>query len=136
VQVVLATVARKVLDTPCYSVVLPTVEGQIEVLEGHVGLLTLLATGVMRVKKTAEAIGEKLVIQSGFAQVMNNQLYVITEVAEQPADINGETAKAATLQLRQELERGNLTSEQAQQKHQQLKLNQARLDCLSSSSAS
>jgi F-type H+-transporting ATPase subunit epsilon len=68
------------------SVVLPTVEGEIGILPGHIPLLTQVRHGALRVTKdgtvTALAVGD------GFAQISGNQVSVLAEsaIAEEKID--------------------------------------------------
>jgi F-type H+-transporting ATPase subunit epsilon len=68
------------------SVVLPTVEGEIGILPGHLPLLTQVRHGALRVTKggtvTALAVGD------GFAQIAGDQVSVLAEsaIAEEKID--------------------------------------------------
>lgn len=126
-HLILATPTRKVIDTDCYSVVLPTETGAIEVLNGHAALLTQLAVGVLRVKQSAEENGTPFVVRSGFAQVAGSTVNVLAEVAETPELINAEAARQEVTKLESELHREKLTPEQISEHYQNIRLNRARL---------
>ncbi len=94
--------AKVYLDT-IDSVVIPTVEGEIGVLPGHIPLLTQIEHGELRVTKGA--ITQLLVVSGGFAQIDGDRVRVLAENAinEEKIDENAvETAlKRAEEQLRE-----------------------------------
>ena len=71
------------------TVVIPTIEGEIGILPGHIPLLTQVADGELRVTKGRETKG--LVIGGGFAQVDADQVKILAEFAIHEAQID-ETA--------------------------------------------
>lgn len=61
------------------SVSLPTTSGEIEVLPGHVPLITMLEAGAVVVGKAGEA--ENIAIDKGYARILGDVVSVLTEAA-------------------------------------------------------
>ena len=61
------------------SVVIPTVEGEIGVLPGHIPLLTQIEHGELRVTKGA--VSSLLAVSGGFAQIDGDHVSVLAERA-------------------------------------------------------
>ena len=66
------------------SVVLPASNGEIEILSGHVPLITILEAGAVGVKYSGKE--ENIAIDKGYARIMGDVVSVLTE-----ASINVET---------------------------------------------
>lgn len=75
----IVTPEKKVYDEEIDSVVLPTVDGEIGILPGHIPLITLLAPGELIVSREDQT--EHLAIDKGLAQILNNKVAVLTEGA-------------------------------------------------------
>ena len=99
----IVTPEAKVYSDTIDSVVIPTVEGEIGVLPGHIPLLTQVEDGELRVTKGATT--QLLVVSGGFAQIDGDRVRVLAENAinEEKIDENAvETAlKRAEEQLRE-----------------------------------
>jgi F-type H+-transporting ATPase subunit epsilon len=87
------TPTRVAVDAMCDEVTLPGVVGALGILPGHTPLLTQLRIGELSYH---QGIRERyLAIQWGFAEIANDQVTVLAEVAELPEEIDVEAAKAA-----------------------------------------
>ena len=75
------------------SVVIPTVEGEIGVLPGHIPLLTQVEHGELRVTKGATT--ELLVVSGGFAQIDGDRVRVLAENAINEEKIDEHAVEAA-----------------------------------------
>lgn len=75
----IVTPEAKVYADTVDNVVIPTVEGEIGVLPGHLPLLSQVADGELRVAKGAET--ETLVIGDGFVQVQGDKISILAEHA-------------------------------------------------------
>jgi F-type H+-transporting ATPase subunit epsilon len=75
------------------TVVIPTVEGEIGILPGHIPLLTQVADGQLRVTKDGETKG--LIVGGGFAQIDGDRVKVLTEFAIHEAQIDENTVAKA-----------------------------------------
>ena len=75
------------------TVVIPTLEGEIGILPGHIPLLTQVADGELRVTKGNVTKG--LVVGSGFAQIDGDHVRILAEFAINEAQIDENAAKKA-----------------------------------------
>lgn len=86
---------RKLLEEAAVAeIVLPTSEGQIELLPGHAALVGTLDTG-MFVYKSPEGSTTRGVITTGFFEVANDRVTVMAETLELEGEIDVERAKRA-----------------------------------------
>jgi F-type H+-transporting ATPase subunit epsilon len=75
------------------SVVIPTVEGEVGILPGHIPLLTQVEDGELQVTKNGKT--ELLVVGGGFAQVEGNRVRVLAEHAVTESAIDEKAVQAA-----------------------------------------
>jgi F-type H+-transporting ATPase subunit epsilon len=75
------------------SVVIPTVEGEIGVLPGHIPLLTQIADGELRVTKGTTI--SYLAIGGGFAEIDGDKVSVLAERAISEEQIDEKAVEAA-----------------------------------------
>ena len=83
------------------SVVIPTVEGEIGVLPGHIPLLTQVEDGELRVTKGATT--QLLVVSGGFAQIDGDRVRVLAENAINEEKIDEQAVEAALKRAEQQL---------------------------------
>lgn len=99
----IVTPEAKVYSDTIDSVVIPTVEGEIGILPGHIPLLTQVEHGELRVSKGTTT--QWLAIGGGFAQIDGDKVRVLAEhaITEEKIDENAvETAmKRAEQQLKE-----------------------------------
>jgi F-type H+-transporting ATPase subunit epsilon len=67
------------------SVVAPAYDGEVGILTGHAPMITALGRGTLRVHGTGGGAGsvQQFDVDGGFLQVVDNQVRVVTEHAEQ-----------------------------------------------------
>jgi F-type H+-transporting ATPase subunit epsilon len=98
----IVTPAAKVYSDTIDSVVVPTVEGEIGVLPGHIPLLTQVAHGELRVTKGGTtqflAVGG-----GGFAQIDGDRVRVLAENAITEEKIDEHAVEAALKRAEEEL---------------------------------
>ena len=68
------------------SVVLPAKNGEIEILAGHVPLITILEAGAVGVKTSGKE--ENIAIDNGYARIMGDVVSVLTESAINVESLN------------------------------------------------
>ena len=73
--------------------VIPTLEGEIGILPGHIPLLTQVADGELRVTKGSETKG--LVVGTGFAEIDGDHVKVLAEFAISETQIDENAAEKA-----------------------------------------
>ncbi|HEU5081429.1 MAG TPA: ATP synthase F1 subunit epsilon [Opitutaceae bacterium] len=75
----IVTPEARVYSDTIDTVVIPTVEGEIGILPGHIPLLTQVESGELRVTKSGAT--QHLAIGKGFAQVLGDTISVLAESA-------------------------------------------------------
>ncbi len=98
------------------SVVIPTVEGEIGILPGHIALLTQVADGELRVTKGNETVF--LAVGGGFAEIGDDTVRVLAERAITEEKID-EGAVEAALKRAEEQLRAAANSDPAEFEHLQ-----------------
>ncbi len=76
------TPEAQVVDTTATSVVIPAHDGLIGILFNRAPLLCQLGEGTLRIDGS-DGIQRRFNVQGGFAQVLNNEVTVLTEKAAQ-----------------------------------------------------
>ena len=84
------------------TVVIPTVDGEIGILPGHIPLLTQVADGELRVTKGQATEG--LVVSGGFAQIDGDRVKILAEFAIEEAQIDVMAAERAMQRAQEALE--------------------------------
>jgi F-type H+-transporting ATPase subunit epsilon len=97
----IVTPEAKVYSDTIDSVVIPTVEGEIGVLPGHIPLLTQVEDGELRVTKGATT--QFLVVSGGFAQIDGDRVRVLAENAINEEKIDEQAVEAALKRAEQQL---------------------------------
>lgn len=88
------TPERQVLETDAVSVVLPAHDGLVGVLDKRAPLLCELGTGVLRVE-TEAGKSQQVFVDGGFAQVLKNEVTILTERAALAENITADQARKA-----------------------------------------
>lgn len=88
------TPERQVLSTAASAIVFPAHDGLVGILKDRAPLLCELGTGVLRVEGT-ESGDKEVFIDAGFAQVLKNEVTILTERAQLAEDINRSDAEKA-----------------------------------------
>ncbi|MBF0289850.1 MAG: F0F1 ATP synthase subunit epsilon [SAR324 cluster bacterium] len=104
------------------SVTLPGTEGELGILPEHIPLLTSLASGVLSYQSGNER--KALAIHGGYAQVENNRVTVLAELAERAEDIDVSRAQDAEKRALKTLS-GKFGSDETEQ--QRLEKHEAKL---------
>ncbi len=97
----IVTPEAKVYSDTVDSVVVPTVEGEIGVLPGHIPLLTQVEHGELRVTKGATT--SWLAVGGGFAQIDGDRVRVLAEHAITEEKIDEHAVEAALKRAEDEL---------------------------------
>lgn len=99
----IVTPEARVYSDVIETVVIPTVQGEIGILPGHIPLLTQVEAGELRVSKNGRT--EYLAIGNGFAQIDGDKVSVLAESAIDEAKID-EDAVAKAQQRAEEALKG------------------------------
>ena len=100
-QLEIVTPEAKVYDESVDSVTLPTVEGEVGILPGHIPLLASLQPG--EIQLTSGGTTENLAIDKGFAQILGDKVSVLTEGAINVEQIDLSSIKDARVRAEQAL---------------------------------
>ena len=84
------------------SVVIPTVEGEVGILPGHIPLLTQVEHGELRVTKGPDT--QLLAISGGFAEIEGDRVHVLAEHAITEEKIDEKAVEEALKRAERELE--------------------------------
>jgi F-type H+-transporting ATPase subunit epsilon len=92
-QCTVVTPEEQTFDAQATQVILPTHDGLIGILQNRAPILVKLGTGTLRIDLPG---GKSLsyLIDSGIAQMKDNKLTVLTELALAPDQIDPEAARA------------------------------------------
>ena len=89
---------KKLLEEKAVSIGLPGKKGAFAVLRGHTNLVAELEAGIVHVvtsqSSESGAREEIYVVDSGFAEIKNNEVIVLVEGAIDPSKLNLEEEKA------------------------------------------
>jgi F-type H+-transporting ATPase subunit epsilon len=89
----IVTPAARVYSDTIDTVVIPTLDGEIGILPGHIPLLTQVNDGELRVTKDGKT--EALVVGAGFAQILGDKVSVLAESAIEEAQIDENAVEEA-----------------------------------------
>jgi F-type H+-transporting ATPase subunit epsilon len=101
IQLEVATPTRLLVSEEVDEVVVPGSEGYFGVWPGHAAFLTTLGVGELTYRQGRE--GRHLAVSGGFAEVRNDKVIVLADVAERPEDIDRERAERARQRAEQRL---------------------------------
>lgn len=100
----LVALSGQKFDDDVYEVILPTLEGEIGVLQNHMPLVSVATSGAIAVRRDArdsDANREFFAISGGLIEVSDNTLRVLVDEADHADDINEAEAEAAVERARQ-----------------------------------
>jgi F-type H+-transporting ATPase subunit epsilon len=97
----IVTPEKKVLSEKVADVYLPAADGEIGVLDLHASLVTALAPGELRYKKDGKE--HDLAIGSGFAEVSDDKITILTDMALGEEEIDEEATQAAIERAEEQL---------------------------------
>ena len=123
-KLIVVTPERQLVDAPADEVQLPGELGYLGILPGHATLVTLLKTGILSYRDGSSA--HALALASGFAEVSNDTVSVLADLAEGPADIDAAQAERDRAQAEEALKSAN--AETMVPIRSRLELAQARLE--------
>ena len=89
----IVTPEARVYSDTIDTVVIPTVEGEVGILPGHIALLTQIENGELRVTKNGQT--HWLAVSGGFAEVEGDRVHVLAEHAITEEKIDEHAVEAA-----------------------------------------
>jgi F-type H+-transporting ATPase subunit epsilon len=97
----IVTPEKKVFSDAVDNVYLPGADGEIGVLPMHAGLVTALKPGELRYLRNGQVV--TLAIGSGFAEITQEKVVVLTDMALGEAEIDERSAEEAILRAQEKL---------------------------------
>jgi F-type H+-transporting ATPase subunit epsilon len=92
------------------SVVIPGAEGELGILPQHVGLMTQLLPGELRILKGGQE--QRLAVGEGFVEVTGEKVSVLTDMAVPENDIDEAAAEAAVRRAEEAMQDQRLSGEE------------------------
>ncbi len=123
----IVTPERKVIDAEVDSVTVPTLTGEAGIMPQHAPLISALKPGIVTVTTKGQA--ERLAVGTGFVEVSNNQVSLLTDVAETAEEIDAEKARVDKAEIEKELAAASqLPAEETEELRERAALASARID--------
>jgi F-type H+-transporting ATPase subunit epsilon len=94
----LITLSGTKFDDDVYEVLVPTMDGQIGVLPGHMPLISVAKRGVISVRRNERDLDiamEHFAVSGGVVEVLDNGLRILVDEADHAEEINQAEAQAA-----------------------------------------
>jgi F-type H+-transporting ATPase subunit epsilon len=98
----IVTPEKKIFSDAVDNVYLPGADGEMGILPQHAGLVTALKPGELRYLHNGKV--EKMAIGSGFAEVTQTKVIVLTDMALGEAEIDEVTAEEAIKRAQEKLQ--------------------------------
>jgi F-type H+-transporting ATPase subunit epsilon len=114
----IVTPEARVYSDTIDTVVIPTVDGEIGILPGHIPLLTQIEHGELRVTKNGQV--QWLAVSGGFAEVEGDRVHVLAEHAITEEKIDENAVEAALKRAEEELKAASHMDPQAYEHLQSL----------------
>ena len=86
IELEIVTPEEKIFDSQVDSVILPGIEGEMDVLANHTPLVTTLNPGELRYRKDGEQVS--MAVGEGILEITANRVAVLTDLAIDEADID------------------------------------------------
>jgi F-type H+-transporting ATPase subunit epsilon len=106
----IVTPEKKIYSDDVESVVVPGSEGELGILTDHVALMTMLQPGELRVLKDGKEL--RMAVGSGFVEVSDNKVAVLTDMAVAESDIDDTAAEEAIARAEAALRDNKLNDEE------------------------
>jgi F-type H+-transporting ATPase subunit epsilon len=88
---------------PAESLLIPTIRGQINVLENHTHIVSKLSTGVLTIFGGPDYADRNFVISDGVCKILEGKVVILANTAEESSDINVERAKLSLQNAQEKL---------------------------------
>ncbi len=85
-------------DEDVYEIIMPTMDGEIGVMPGHMPLVSVASTGIVRIRRKSgdrDDSREIFAISGGVIQVENNVLKLLVDEADHADEINEQEVQKA-----------------------------------------
>lgn len=92
-QLQIVTPERTAIDIKVEELILPGVDGELDILPQHAALITALAPGELF--WTSDGVKDSLVIGGGFADILADHITIVTDVALKASEIDENSIQEA-----------------------------------------
>jgi len=113
-------------NMPAESLLVPTVRGQINILENHTHIVSKLSTGVLSVFGGADYADRNFSISTGVCKILDNKITILANTSEESVEVDGERAKLALKRAEEKLANSEGLSDEEIEKYQR-KVERAKL---------
>ena len=103
------TPKKSVFEGIAEEIIIPGLDGEIGVLEGHAALITILNTGLCRIK--AEGIWTPVILNGGLAEVVGDRVTLLVPEVEELYDVTIEEVASDLEKAISNLEKGKIEDE-------------------------
>lgn len=93
IELKIVTPEKVLYEGSVEGVSIPTIEGEITVLPGHIPVISAIKAGELRIKK--EGNEEYFSITRGVAEISGNSIVILTEAAERAEEVDEKRAEEA-----------------------------------------
>jgi len=121
----IVTPEKKVLSEAVDAVTIPTASGEVGILQNHAPLISALKAGVLSYTKAGAT--QRMVIAGGFLEVSENNVSVLSDIAETADEINVENARVEREAAERELGAWKGSIEESEAERERLEIARARL---------
>ena len=121
----IVTPEKKVLSEAVDAVTIPTASGEVGILQNHAPLISSLKPGIL--SYTRSGVTERMVIAGGFVEVSQNNVSILSDIAETAVEINAEKAKSEREAAERELVAWKGSLDESEAERERLEIAQARL---------
>ena len=82
-------------DGSCYSMIIPALDGQMEIMAHHVDMIIATRPGGLLVKTDKDEEWKRAVIGQGFCLISNNRATLLADQVERPEEVDANRAREA-----------------------------------------
>ncbi len=126
-QIKIISSSEEILQTEKVNeLIVPTVNGTIAILKGHVNLISTLDVGEVKILKTDEEIS--LVVNGGIIQVKDDNILVLADEANLSSEIIAEEVEKAIKQAEEKMAQATLPPSELIQLEKQLRYEKFKRD--------
>ncbi len=99
-------------DIPAESLLVPTVNGQINILEGHTHIVSKLETGILTVFGGADDKDYFFAVSTGVCKVIGNKITVLAQTTEIKEELDVSRAEKSLANAHDMLKRDDLSEDE------------------------
>ena len=84
---------KKFYSGPCQKLIIPAVDGMLEVMAGHESMVTTIQSGELRYE--VDGVWHNAAVSDGFVEIMPDYTILLVDTAELPEEIDVKRAQQA-----------------------------------------